>query len=74
VEYVPPPDPSIFLFDADTSGVYHFSLKLNLHRVIKPLMTGTNRLPRKTPTAFTVSPNRTIFIAFDDEVYVTTAP
>jgi hypothetical protein len=74
VEYVPPPDPSIFLFDADTSGVYHFSLKLNLHRVIKPLITGTNRLPKKTPTAFTVSPNRTIFIAFDDEVYVTTAP
>jgi hypothetical protein len=74
VEYVPPPDPSIYLFDKNTNGVYHFSLKMNLHRVIKPLLTGTNRLPKKLPTAFTVSPNRTIFIAFDDQVYVAIAP
>lgn len=74
LEYVTPPDPSIFMFDKGTSGIYHFSLKLNLHRVIKPLMTGTNRLPKKSPTAFTVSPNRTIFIAFDNQVYVAIAP
>jgi hypothetical protein len=74
VEYVQPPDPSVFLFDEGTNGVYHFSLKLNLHRVIKPLLTGNNRLPKKTPTAFTISPNRTIFIAFGDQVYVAIAP
>lgn len=74
IEYIPPPDPSIFLFDDKTNGVYHFSLKLNLHRVIKPQMTGTNRLPKSTATAFTISPNRTIFVAFDDQVYVAIAP
>jgi hypothetical protein len=74
VEYIPPPDPSIYLFDEKTNGVYHFSLKLNLHRVIKPQMTGSNRLPKSTATAFTVSPNRTIFVAFGDQIFVTIAP
>jgi hypothetical protein len=74
VEFVPPPDPSIYMFDKDTNGVYHFSLKMNLHRIIKPLLTGSNRLPKKLATAFTVSPNRTIFIAFDNQVYVAIAP
>jgi len=74
VEYIPPPDPSIYLFDEETNGIYHFSLKLNLHRVIKPQMTGSNRLPKSTATAFTVSPNRTIFVAFGDQVFVTIAP
>jgi hypothetical protein len=74
LEYVPPPDPSIFLFDKETNGVYHFSLKMNLHRVIKPLMTGSNRLPKSAATAFTVSPNRTVFIAFEDQIYVAIAP
>jgi len=74
VEYVQPPDPSIYMFDQGTNGVYHLSLKLNINRVIKPLMTGSNRLPKKTPTAFTISPNRTIFIAFGNQVFVATAP
>lgn len=74
IEYVQPPDPSIYMFDKATNGVYHFSLKLNLSRVIKPLMTGNNRLPKKTATAFTISPNRTIFIAFGDQVFVAIAP
>ncbi|MBN2678073.1 MAG: hypothetical protein JXR32_08410 [Anaerolineaceae bacterium] len=74
LEYVPPPDPSIFLFDQQTNGVYHLSLKMNLHRVIKPLMIGANRLPKSVATAFTVSPNRTIFIAFEDQVFVAIAP
>jgi hypothetical protein len=74
LEYVPPPDPSIYIFDMENIAVNHFSLKLNLHRVIKPQMTGSNRLPRGNATAFTVSPNRTIFVAFGNQVFVTIAP
>lgn len=61
-----PPEPSIFLLDANKHNIWHFSLRLNLaaqYRTEEPLADGF-------ATAFTVSPNRALFIAIGNEVFI----
>ncbi|MEK6256124.1 MAG: hypothetical protein N2C13_02260 [Chloroflexota bacterium] len=62
-----PPEPSIFLLDTARQTVYHFSLRLNLAAQYR----STEPFPSGSAGAFTVSPNRAIFIAFRNQVYVT---
>ncbi|HEY5669532.1 MAG TPA: hypothetical protein VIS10_06000 [Anaerolineales bacterium] len=66
-----PPDPSLYLLEAGTPGVYHFSLRLAYQRQLRLQMNLVTRdiLETKSATAFALSPDgRVMFLAFGDEV------
>ncbi|RMF43458.1 MAG: hypothetical protein D6755_10320 [Anaerolineae bacterium] len=66
VQYVAPPDPALYLLDAQNEAVYLFSLQLRFLRQYRPL-----RPLADTPaTAFAVHNRaRRVFLAFGNEVY-----
>lgn len=61
-----PPEPSIFLLDAEQPSVYHFSLRLNLAAQYRPV----SPLPGEPITSFAVSPSRALFLAIGNEIFV----
>ncbi|MQC26817.1 MAG: hypothetical protein DWG76_05130 [Chloroflexi bacterium] len=61
-----PPEPSIYILDPITPAVYQFSLRLSLVRQYR----SESLLPEGVVTAFAVSPNRAIFLAFENELYI----
>jgi hypothetical protein len=63
-----PPDPSLYLLDADSQAMYHFSLRLlTFQRQLRSL----NPLPAGSPaTAFAIRPDgRMAFMALGNRVY-----
>lgn len=64
-----PPDPSIFLLDLTGPTIHHFSMQLNLQRQIRPQPYGDTYLPRSAPTAFNISPARTLFLAYGNQLF-----
>jgi hypothetical protein len=70
--YSPPPDPSLFLLEAQNQAIYHFSLRtLTFQRQYLP----QDALSRNPATAFMVNTlDRTLFMAFGNEVYYATMP
>jgi hypothetical protein len=64
IRFSPPPDPSIYLLDPAAGAVYHYSLRLTFQRQFRPLPA-----PEGPATAFAVSPGRTMFLAYGNEVY-----
>jgi hypothetical protein len=68
--FSPPPDPSIYLLDPTTRSIYHFSLRLTLQRQFR----SSQPLQDEPATAFTISPNRTAFLALGRQVYYATFP
>ena len=64
-----PPDPSIFLLDLIGPTIHHFSMQLNLQRQIRPQPYGDTYLPRSAPTAFNISPARTLFLAYGNQLF-----
>jgi hypothetical protein len=69
IQFAPPPDPSLYLFDPIDEAIYHLSLRLAFQRQYRP----QNPLPGE-PTAFAVGPNRRAFIATEDQVYFAIMP
>jgi len=69
MQFAPPPDPSIYLFDTFDEAIYHFSMRLAFQRQYRP----RNPLPGD-PTAFAVGPNRRSFIATENQVYYAVMP
>lgn len=65
-----PPEPSLYYFDPTTSGIYHFSLRMNLVEQYRP----QPELEGQLATAFTVSPTSTLFIAYSNQIYQTYLP
>lgn len=71
--YSPPPDPSIYYLEADKAELYQFSLRLNLNKVLRSgLKAGT--LPDGGASAFYVSPDRKVFMAFGSQLYYAVLP
>jgi hypothetical protein len=68
--YTQPPDPSIYLLDPINQAIYHFSLRLTFQRQFRSL----NNLGEGEATAFTISPNRTVFIAIGNRVFYADLP
>jgi hypothetical protein len=67
--YDPPPEPSVYLLDAESGGVYQLSLKLLLVKQFR------SRLPIAGPvTAVTIDSSKRLFIAAGDNVYVAARP
>jgi len=70
IQYTPPPDPSIYLLSPIYQAVYHFSLKLNFQRQFRP----QDPISDDPATAFTIGPNRTIYLAVGNQVYFANLP
>ncbi len=67
--YDPPPEPSVYLLDADSGGVYQLSLKLLFVKQFR------SRLPIASPvTAVAIDSSKRLFIAAGDNVYVAARP
>lgn len=62
---------SLFLFSPEGPTLYHFSLALNLQYQYRPRLQGTYDLPDRQATAFLVTANRRVLMAFGNEVYYT---
>ncbi len=60
-----PPGPSLFFLDPIVPSIYQFSTRLNMSRQLR----AQNELPSGLVTAFTISPNRFVFLAFENQVY-----
>jgi hypothetical protein len=67
-----PPDPSLYILEASTQAIYHFSLRnLVFQRQYLPL----NSLSTRSATAFAVNPvRRNIFLAIGNQVYYAILP
>ncbi len=64
-----PPDPSIYLLDAQGQTVYHFSLAMNLQKQIKPNFNGQLFQPASPLSAFTISPSGVVHFAYGHHTY-----
>lgn len=71
-----PPDPSLFVLDSKGPSIYHFSLRLNFQRELRqdPEQERDFPLPKKPVTAFAMSPNRVVFLAFSNQVMFGSMP
>jgi hypothetical protein len=75
IQTTQPPDPSLFALDEANRSVYHLSLRrLNLQRQYLEQTVTDFPLPDSGPTAFAVSPNRRVLLAFDSQVYFAILP
>ncbi|HZW03851.1 MAG TPA: hypothetical protein VFF68_07985 [Anaerolineaceae bacterium] len=62
---------SLFLFSSEGPTLYHFSLALNLQYQYRPRLQGSYELPDRQATAFFITANRRVLIAFGNEVFYT---
>jgi hypothetical protein len=72
--FTDPPDPSIYMLDPSSASIFHFSLRLNLQRQMRPTSHPDTPLPNQPATAYAVSSNRSAFIAYGNQVYYTLIP
>ncbi len=68
------PDSSVYMLDAQTQTIYHFSLKLNLQRTLATTMDTMNPQYGQPPTAFAISPSRTVFVAYSNQLLFAKMP
>jgi hypothetical protein len=61
-----PPEPSVFLLDPIVPSIYQFSLRLSLVRQYRT----ASELPEEVVTAFAVSPNRALFLAYENQLFI----
>lgn len=66
IQLTDPPEPSVYLFDPVVPAVYQFSNRLNLVRQFRT----NSPLPEGLASAFAISSNRAIFLAFENELYI----
>jgi len=74
IQFTSPPDPSIYLLDPVSATLYHFSLRLNLQRLLSSQALTGFTLPVSPATAFYVSENRIVFLAFNNQVFLSNLP
>ncbi len=74
IEYTAPPDLSIYLLDPDTATIYHFSLRLNLQELLRPQALSGYPLPGGPATGFYIGQDRTVFLAFGNQVLLSSLP
>ncbi len=70
----PSPDSSLYILDAKTKAVYHFSLQRNLQKIMHPILRDGEDIARMTPTALAISSGRIAFVAFENKVYFAPLP
>jgi len=73
IAYSPPPDPSIYYLEAENAELYQFSLRLNLNKVLRSGVSA-GVFPDGKASAFYVSPDRRVFLAFGNQLYYAVLP
>ena len=68
------PDPSLYILDTSGQAIYHFSLRLNLQKLLRPEGGTYTSLPNTAPTAFTITSDRVALFAYDNLVYSANLP
>jgi hypothetical protein len=68
------PDSSIYILDVNQPAIYHFSLRLNLQKLLMPLADRETVIPEVPVTAFAVSQNRLVYVAYGGEVFYAPLP
>ena len=63
------PDSSLYLLDSTGKTIYHLSYARSLQRVLHPRLSDGENISRLTPSAFAVSTNRIVFMAFGNQLY-----
>jgi hypothetical protein len=69
IQYTQPPDPSIYFLDPSGGAIYHFSLRLNLQRVLRSFPAPNSPFPNRSATGFAVGSNRMVYMAFGNKLY-----
>jgi len=64
------PDASIYILDSGNTTLYQFSYQLNMEHVLRPQYNRSHPLPDSQPSGFGVSPDQDLFLAFDNELYI----
>ncbi len=62
------PAHSLFLFSPDEASIYYFSMVLNLQTELRPNHLGSYPVPERPATAFLITPDRRVLLAFGNEV------
>ncbi|MFA5611985.1 MAG: hypothetical protein WDA04_03905 [Anaerolineaceae bacterium] len=73
IAYSPPPDPSIYYLEAERAEIYQFSLRLNLNKVLRSWLNDAD-LPKRNVSAFYVSQDRRVFLAFGNQLFYAVLP
>ncbi len=74
LKMTPSPDSSLYILDAKTKAVYHFSLQRNLQKIMHSILRDGEDISRLTPTALAISSGRIAFVAFENKVYFSPLP
>lgn len=74
LKMTPSPDSSLYILDANTKAVYHFSLQRNLQKIMHSILRDGEDISRLTPTALAISSGRIAFVAFENKVYFSPLP
>ena len=69
-----PPEPSLYILDANRQIINQFSLQLKLRRQLRPNPNDDVFLTNAEPTAFTITNTREVFMAFGNVLYEATLP
>jgi hypothetical protein len=60
---------SLYLLDDISSTLYQFSFQLNLERTLKPQTNRNYPMPLIHPTGFGITPDKELFIAFENQLF-----
>jgi hypothetical protein len=70
----PAPDASLYILDDKTPALYHFSLRLNLQRLLEPAVVEGFPEPKPDLSAFTITTNRLLLLAYGNQLYYAQMP
>jgi len=68
------PNGSIYILDSVSSTIMRFSFQLNLERTYKPQPNRTYPLPDIYPTGFGITTEQKIFLAFQNQLFISELP
>lgn len=68
------PNAALYILDNSNQAVLQFSYQLNLERTLKPQPSRTYPLPETEMTGLGVTPEKELFLAFGNQLYVADLP
>lgn len=74
IQITAPPEPSVFLLDAQGKTLYQYSLMMNYVRQIQPMSTELNPLPATNPTSAAITFNRNVVFAYANKLFIAPLP
>ena len=68
------PDASLYMLNENDPSLYHFSLRLNLQRILKPEVIEGYPEPKAPLSAFDITTNRLLLLAYGNQLYYAQMP